>query len=144
MHKTDDPNEQKMMSYNELLGLTLQLNGRLDMLWQRVLYSHAAIVGVMVFFSSVPDPMVVPRVLVFFFYTTNTLITFYAFRDTYGGVVAAVADLKALGSEAAPSHVSGWVLSQNYRRHARRRAVILGMVWLVLAYLLIFPLLFLD
>lgn len=142
MAKTDDPSPQKMMSYTELLGLTLQLNGRLDLLWQRVLYSHAAIVGVMVFFSSVPDPMVIPRVLVFFFYTTNTLITFYAFRDTYGGVVAAVEDLKTFAQEAAPTHVSGWVLSQNYGRHARRRALILGLVWLVLAYLLIFPLLF--
>ena len=68
------------LTHADLISLMMQLNGRIDTLWQRVIYAHAAIVGVMVFFATSEEAFVVPRLLVLFFYTMNTLITFAAFN----------------------------------------------------------------
>ena len=127
------------MDFHELISLNLQLNGRLDALWQRVLYSHAAIVGVMVFFGTSDTLYAVPRVLVFAFYTANLIMTVIAFNETLSGMRAAIADLKALQGNETKTKVQEWIFTRNYDRHATVRAVILGITWLLLGYLLILP-----
>ena len=122
-------------TFNDLIGLVMQLNGRIDALWQRVIYSHAAMVGVMVFFASSKDPYVLARVLVILFYTMNSVVTFVAFRDTFNGLKAAVDDLKASG--LAHGQVFAWVEQQNFQKHARRRAIILAVLWLIISYLIL-------
>ena len=132
---TKDISPELPQSFHELIGLTMQLNGRIDALWQRVVYSHAAIVGVMVFFSSSSDPFVIARVLVMLFYTMNSIVTYVAFRDTFKGLCAAVEDLRASGQ--AHGQVFAWIEGQNFRLHSFRRAAILVVLWLIIAYLLL-------
>ncbi|MFK7837858.1 MAG: hypothetical protein AB8B60_16735 [Sulfitobacter sp.] len=134
----DDPSQ---MSFHELISLSLQFNGRLDTLWQRVLYSHAAIVGVMVFFGTSDSPFVIARILVFAFYSANVIITLFAFSETLNGLKATIADLQEMQAGVAKTNIQKWVLKRNYERHAFVRLAILGTTWLLLAYLLIIPIL---
>jgi hypothetical protein len=129
------PQDKLPQSFNELIGMTMLLHGRIDTLWQRVIYSHAAMVGVMVFFASAHDPFVVARFLVMLFYTLNSIVTFVAFRDTFNGLKAALEDLKASGQ--THGHVFAWISGQNFRSHAIRRAGILLILWVIIAYLLL-------
>lgn len=128
-----------LLSYNELINLSLAFNARVDGLWQRMLYTHAAIVGVMVFFATTDDPFSAARLLVFFFYTLNIAITVAAFRESYSGLDAALRDLKAFRNSERNAHIQTWVLEQSYHRHARRRVLALGAVWMVIGYLLVYP-----
>lgn len=129
------------LSFLELINLSLQLNSRLDTLWQRVLYSHAAIVGVMVFFGNSANPYLIPRYLVFGFYTVNTVITVVAFRETYRGLRATISDLRAFQEHEPETQIQEWVLSRNYNQHAMFRNVVLALTWSILGYLLIYPVL---
>ncbi|MEM6941458.1 MAG: hypothetical protein AAF943_15835 [Pseudomonadota bacterium] len=125
-------------SFNELIGMILVLNARIDALWQRVIYAHAAMVGVMVFFAAASDPFVIARGLVLLFYTMNSFVTYIAFRDSYGALNAAVADLKATG--ASKGKVFSWAQALHFSQHTARRAFMLAALWLIIAYLLIGPL----
>lgn len=136
LEKTDDPTR---MTFAELIALNLQLNGRLDQLWQRVLYSHAAIVGVMVFFAASSQLYAVPRILVFGFYSANMIITLFAFHETLTGMRAVIQDLRAMRESKAETKVQEWVFSRNYDRHSFVRIAILGTTWALLGYLLILP-----
>lgn len=141
----DKANEEKAdapaLGFAELMNLSLSFNARVDTLWQRVLYTHAAIVGVMVFFATADYPFVLPRILVFFFYTLNIGITIAAFNESYSGLRAALEDLKKFPACEANQHIKTWVLGRNYHRHTQRRVLALGVVWLVLGYLLVYPIL---
>lgn len=79
-----------------VFDMCMTLHGRLDTLWQRLLYAHAAIVGVLVFFSTQADPFWVSRALVFVFYTINLAISVTAMLESYRGLQAGLADLKAM------------------------------------------------
>lgn len=129
------------MSYSDLMSLSLTLHSRIDTLWHRILYAHAAIVGVMVFFATADSPFVLPRVLVFFFYTLNIVITSTAVLESYSGLKAVLADLKTYGASAQGKNVHDWVLARTYHLHGARRVFALGIVWAVLGYLLVYPVL---
>jgi len=137
--KSDPEKPNAPMTFQELITLCLQLNNRLDTLWLRVLYSHAAIVGVMVFFANSANPFVIPRLLVFGFYSVNTGITIVAFREVYRGLRAAIADLSGLSKTVPKTHVQIWVLSRDYDRHSIFRVLVLAVTWVILGYILIFP-----
>lgn len=126
------------LSMSDLLGLSMQLNGRIDTLWQRVIYAHGLMIGVLVFFAQTEHPFAIPRLLVLFFYSMNSLVTFIAFQDAFRGLRAVLQDLQAQHTDG--SHVQAWAASQDYTTHALRRALILGALWMVIAYLLIYPL----
>lgn len=132
--------DEDHVSFSDLMGLVLTFNSRLDALWQRVLYAHAAIVGVMVFFGTSDHMFAVPRMLVFFFYTLNTMITVFAFLETYSGLRATIADLKNYPKSASSGNLQNWILNRHYSSHATRRVCALITIWLVLGYLLIYPL----
>lgn len=127
------------MSFAELMMLSLAFNGRVDTLWQRVLYTHAAIVGVMVFFATTEHAYMTSRILVFFFYTLNLAITMSALLESYTGLKAALEDLKAMSGSSDQSNMQVWVMARSYHRHAARRIAALAIVWAVLAYLLFSP-----
>lgn len=140
MPKDDEKNTgEPNLGFSELMNLSLAFNSRVDALWQRVLYAHAAIVGVMAFFASAEDIFAVPRLLVFFFYTLNIGLTIAAFRESYSGLDATLADLKAYPRSRKSLNIQTWVLERSYHRHARRRVLALAFVWLVLGYLLVYP-----
>lgn len=139
MTEPTDPAPESPLKFSELLSLSMQLNSRIDTLWQRVIYSHGVMVGVLVFFASAQHAFVVPRLLVMFFYTLNSIVTFIAFQEAYRGLRAVVSDMCAL--EGAGGQVHGWAASQSFTQHTRRRAMILGVLWLIIAYLIVYPLL---
>ncbi|MEM9580840.1 MAG: hypothetical protein AAF891_09145 [Pseudomonadota bacterium] len=133
------PDAKPLMSYTDLISLALSFNSRLDTLWQRIIYTHAAIVGVMVFFATTDVSFLIPRLLVFFFYTLNIGITLTAITESYSGLRAALDDMQSFPRDAAITNTQGWVLGRSYHRHAGRRIVALGLIWLVLGYLLLYP-----
>lgn len=136
---TTEPDTGRL-DFADTFAICMQLQGRLDTLWQRVLYTHAAIVGVMVYFANAQYPHPVPRLLVLLFYTINLLITVAAMRESYAGLVAAVDDLKSTRRAAAQGAFERWLISLDYSAHPRRRLAVLGVVWALVAYLLIYPL----
>lgn len=119
-----------------IFDMCMTLHGRLDTLWQRLLYTHAAIVGVMVFFFSQADPHLVPRALVFVFYTVNLMISVNAMLESYRGLQAGLNDLKAMEATGSSSHFEQWLTTLDYAAHPVRRIVLFGVIWLTLGYLL--------
>ena len=137
-HKTQ-PEADHPLSFSELMSLSLAFNGRIDALWQRVLYTHAAIVGVMVFFATTEHEYFIPRILVFFFYTLNMGITIGAFSESYAGLRAVLGDLKSRSQRETRSQTEKWVLAHAHEHRVLRLLIGLGVVWLVLGYLLFYP-----
>jgi len=119
-----------------IFDMCMTLHGRLDTLWQRLLYAHAAIVGVMVFFSTQAEPYLVPRLLVFVFYSINLGISVNAMLETYRGLQAGLADLRAAGMASTKSNFESWLLNLDYAAHSRRRIVLFLIIWGTLGYLL--------
>ncbi len=132
---TDPPHQ---MSFNDLMMLTLKFNDRLDSLWQRVIYTHAALVGVMVFFSRSPELFLIQRWLVFFLYSVSSIVTFSSIRQTYIGYRSALEDLAALQETGTTSSVQNWVKSQSVAHQPRRFGIVFVLVWAAIGYLLIF------
>ncbi|MHA6324383.1 hypothetical protein [Roseivivax sp. CAU 1753] len=131
------PEPSKPMSFAELMMLTLKFNDRLDTLWQRVIYTHAALVGVMVFFARSPEPFLLQRCLVFFLYSVSAVITYVSIRDTYQGYRSALQDLAARKEREVTRHLQDWVRSRNVGSQTRRYAQVFLLAWAVLGYLLI-------
>ena len=95
-------------------------------------------VGVLVFLASAQYPFTIPRLLVVFFYTMNSMVTYVAFRDAYDGLRAVAADLAEVADHK--SRVYAWAKQQNYELHALRRAGILIVLWAIITYLVLAPL----
>lgn len=130
---------QPGLELKDLLTLAMQLNLRIDTLWHRVVYAHAIMVGVLVFFAD-PDnayPFLIPRLLVMFFYSMNTVITFVAFNEAFQGLHAVVADVRAMGG--TDGQVRRWLQTRNFAWHLKRRAAILIVLWGMIAYLVLYP-----
>lgn len=140
MAKDIQPEDPRHMGFADLIALNLQLNSRLDQLWQRVLYSHAAIVGVMVFFGSTQETYPIARLLVFGFYSANVIITLFSFHETLSGMRAVINDLRNLRKGEPETDVQRWLFNLNYDRHSAVRIIILGVTWALLGYLLVLPL----
>lgn len=124
--------------FADLLDLSLKLNGRIDALWQRVIYAHGAMVGVLIFLATAEYPFTIPRLLVVFFYSMNSAVTYFAFREAYSGLRAVVQDLSMVADQK--SHVYAWAKAQRYDMHALRRAAILVVLWVIITYLILAPL----
>ncbi|MCB1335309.1 MAG: hypothetical protein KDK26_17115 [Roseivivax sp.] len=124
------------LKYSELVELTVKLNNRIDGLWQRVIYAHAAIVAVMVFFATADQPYMLQRFLVLFVYSMNSLVSHLAFRDAYRGLHAAVSDLRRYPE--TDSQVVRWLYDSDYSNSATLRGLFLAVLWAVIAFLLFF------
>ncbi|WP_146348200.1 hypothetical protein [Falsiphaeobacter marinintestinus] len=131
---------QPGLELKDLLTLAMQLNLRIDTLWHRVVYAHAIMVGVLVFFADPNNdyPFTIPRLLVMFFYSMNTVITFVAFNEAFQGLRAAVEDVRAMGG--SEGQVRRWLETRNFSWHLKRRAAILIVLWCVISYLVLYPL----
>ncbi|MEX0283146.1 MAG: hypothetical protein AB3N23_00895 [Paracoccaceae bacterium] len=119
-----------------IFGTCMSLNSRLDTIWQRLIYAHAAIIGVMVFFSTADDAYLVPRVLVFLVYTVNLMVSLVSMREAYQGLQAGLADIRARDRTEGLTHMETWLISLDYSGHQRRRNVVFVLVWVMIAYLL--------
>ena len=128
------------MSFSDLMALTLKFNDLLDALSPTVIYTHAALVGVMVFFARSQELFVVQRLLVFFLYTVSSLITYVSIRDTLRGYRSALKDLAELEREDAASNVQDWIRMKDVGNQTQRYGMVLACAWAVLGYILLGPL----
>ena len=94
--------------------------------------------GAVWLFASAEHPFTIPRLLVVFFYSMNSAVTWVAFREAYSGLKAVAADLAVAADQK--SAVYAWARSQRYDMHALRRLVMLAVMWVIISYLILAPL----
>lgn len=122
------------MSYVDMVGFYHQQISRVEMAWFRIMYLHAALVGVLIFFEQAEEFFVLQRVIVFGFYTVNLVIFFMALKDGYVGLTAAEKDLKLF--PASNDNVDSWFRSRNTKRKTELRVLIMFITWSIVATLL--------
>ena len=122
------------MSYVDMVGFYHQQVSRVEMAWFRIMYLHAALVGVLIFFEQAEEFFVFQRVIVFGFYTVNLAIFFMAFKDGYVGLTAAEKDLKLFPGNNG--NVDGWFRSRNTKRKTELRVLIMFITWSIVGILL--------
>ena len=122
------------MSYSEMVGFYHQQMARVEMAWFRIMYLHAAIVGVLVFFSQADDFLTLQRGIVFAFYTVNLLIFHVALSEGYAGLAEAQKDLRRFPDN--DGHVDRWLRSRTTLYKTGMRSVIVIITWLLVGFLL--------
>jgi hypothetical protein len=121
----------------ELVSLALQMRGRVDSEWQRVVGIHAALIAVMVFFANQPEPFMTARVIVHAFYTYNVIMLLRALRDAYAGLRDVTRDLMLLPPADLGGYSIAWLTRRKFEREVVVQSVLMVVVWLVVGYLLI-------
>jgi len=121
----------------EMLNLVMALRTKVDNDWYRVIYLHAALIGVMVFFAEQTQAFLLARLVVFAFYTFNVAVSYAALRDSHAGLSRATADLRSFPSHPGAAGVQDWLASRYYDRAMRLQLWVLGVAWVLVAYLLL-------
>ncbi|WP_349363320.1 MAG: hypothetical protein ABL307_14065 [Roseitalea porphyridii] len=134
------PKRVSQMTFPELVTFATALGNKIDTLWHRIIYIHVGMIAVIIFLANAPGDHVVARIAVFGFYTFNVIITFVNLNEAYGGLVAAIADIRRFEARGAPGAVQGWLTARDYGNNTRLRAAVLFVFWLVVAYLIVVPL----
>jgi|APEBP8051073178_1049388.scaffolds.fasta_scaffold00006_177 hypothetical protein len=130
------------LSFSEMMNLTLQMRTRIAGEWQRVINAHAALVAVMVFFASQPEPFVAARLIVFGFYTVVMLTSIANLNESYRGLRLLIAELALFPKPALGGESVTWVRRKDLRADKRLRITMLFLIWVLVGYLLILPLFF--
>lgn len=130
----EPPAKISNMTYAELVSFFHLQIGRVEMTWHRVIYLHAAIVGVLVFFGQADQSYFMQRCLVFGFYTVNLLIFFFSLREGYQALHEVHADLKRF--PAGDGNVETWFRNRQYRHKSPVRTAVLAITWLMIGLLL--------
>ncbi len=131
-----DPDDTPPFSMGELTSLLVHLRNRVESEWQRVLYVHAALIGVMIFFAGQSIQFVPARVVIAVFYTASLVVSWRAMAEAFEGMRIVTADIAAHpgGRGGSPAH--RWLATRDYRHALRLRAVLMVGVWCVVIYLL--------
>ena len=122
------------MSYSEMVAFYNTQLGRVEMAWFRIMYLHAAIVGVLVFFGEAEDFLALQRVLVFAFFTVNLLIFQYALSEGYQALEKAQKDLSRFPEN--DGHVDHWFRTRNTRYKTPIRNAVVLVTWALVGFLL--------
>lgn len=122
------------MTYAELVSFFHLQIGRVEMTWHRIMYLHAAIVGVLVFFGEADQSYLVQRFLVFGFYTVNLLIFYYSLSEGYQALREVHGDLKRFPS--GDGNVELWFRNRRYGHKAPIRIAIMLVTWALIGSLL--------
>lgn len=136
--KPADPERVSNMTYAEMVAFYHAQLGRVEMTWFRVMYLHAAMVGVLVFFGEAEDFFLLQRAVVFAFYTVNLLIFFFALREGYDGMKHAHRDLVLFPD--AEGHVENWYRTHRLNYKMELRALALAIAWLLILFLMFYGL----
>ena len=126
----------------ELFHVYMVLQGRIDPIWERLVYTHAAIATVMAFLSENFTPnetYLVTRLVVFSFYTSTWPSPWPPCGKAVGACRPGCRTSRPAHAGEELSHIDRWMLKLDYRTHPWRRVVLLISVWLVLGYLLLQP-----
>lgn len=122
---------------SETLSLLMALRTKADNDWYRVIYLHAALIGVMVFFAGQKSDFVIARLVVFAFYTFNVAVSFMALRESRDGLRNATADLRSFPPHQGGASLQRWLGSRDYAGALRLQLMVLGAAWLLVAWLLL-------
>lgn len=129
-----EPAEKPPFTSGELIGLLVHLRNRLESEWQRVLYVHAALIGVMIFFAGQSIQFVPARIIIAVFYTASLIVSWRAMAEALEGLRVVTADLAEHTGGTSPAQ--RWVSTRDYRHTLNLRTVLMIGVWCVVVYLL--------
>ncbi|MEM8775596.1 MAG: hypothetical protein AAGF53_11225 [Pseudomonadota bacterium] len=122
------------LSYSEIVGFYHLQMGRVEMTWFRIIYLHAAIFGILVFFFEAQTFLVTQRALVLGFYTVNMIVFYVALQEGYEGLKCAVTDLSKFPE--TDGEVDQWFRSRRLDFKAPVRRAVMIVAWTIVAYLL--------
>ncbi|MEP5728183.1 MAG: hypothetical protein ABJL67_02295 [Sulfitobacter sp.] len=122
------------MTYAELMNVLHLQIGRVEMTWHRVMYLHAAIVGVLMFFGEAQSGYLFQRALVFGFYTVNLVIFYASLHEGYQGVIEVQADLRRFPADQGS--VDAWFRKRRYAHKPLVRIAVLFCTWAFIGALL--------
>ena len=122
------------MSYSEMIGFYNQQIARVELAWFRIMYLHAAIVGVLVFFGEAEDFLFLQRAIVFAFFTVNLVIFRVALSEGYSGLKEAQRDLKRFPE--SDGHVDHWFRARTNIYSPGVRTAIMMVTWAIIGFLL--------
>ena len=122
------------MTYAELVSFFHLQIGRVEMTWHRIMYLHAAIVGVLVFFGEADQSYLIQRYLVYGFYTVNLLIFYFSLREGYQALNEVHNDLRRF--PAGDGNVEIWFRNRRYGHKSPIRIAILLVTWVLIGGLL--------
>lgn len=122
------------MSYSEMVGFFQQQLARVELAWFRIMYLHAAIVGVLVFFGEAQDFLFLQRAIVFAFFSVNLVIFHVALSEGYQGLNEAQKDLERFPEN--DGHVDRWFRSRRNTSKTGVRTAIIVLTWSLVGFLL--------
>lgn len=128
------------MSYSEMVGFYNQQLSRVELAWFRIMYLHAAVVGVLVFFGEAEDFLFLQRFIVFGFFSVNLAIFHVALSEGYAGLTEALKDLKRFPEN--DGHVDRWFRRRRSLYQTKVRTAIIMVTWTLVAFLLFQSLVF--
>lgn len=133
---TKDTEEPKIshMSFSELVTFYAVHVARVDMTWFRIMYLHAAVVGVLIFFAEAEIFYWLQRGLVFAFYTVNLLIFHLCLQESYKAMQAARDDLAQF--DKTDGSVDTWFRSMMLGHKTASRVSVLAITWALVGWLL--------
>ncbi|MEN0040442.1 MAG: hypothetical protein AAF764_03800 [Pseudomonadota bacterium] len=129
------------MTFPELFAHAFAFGGKIDGLWQRVIYVHIGMVAAVVYLATTEESYLIARVAVLCFYTFNMIITFYNLRDAYQGLQRTIDDLREFDDDPSNGQLAAWVRNRKYDRNTSIRAAALGLFWLLVSALILLPVL---
>lgn len=122
------------MTYSEMVGFYHQQLARVELAWFRIMYLHAAIVGVLIFFGEAEDFLILQRFIVFGFFTVNLVIFHVALSEGYEGLSEAQKDLKRFPEN--DGHVDRWFRKRENLYKTGVRTAIMAVTWVLVGFLL--------
>lgn len=131
-----DETEQTVsnLTYAELVSFFQTQMGRVEMTWFRVMYLHAAIVGVLAFFAEAREYYMFQRGLVFAFYTVNLLIFHVSLQEGYQALKSAHRDLMRFPQ--GEGDVERWFRGLRYGYKTPVRIMVMVSTWVLIGGLL--------
>ena len=130
------PERVSNLTFSELCGLAMQLDARVEDIWQRVVYIQAAMIGVLVFFSQAEHVYLLARGLVFAFYSVNILMAYVNLSEIYRGLDGICRDLARFPACPEGGAAQDWMAGRRFRHKRALRAAILAVAWVFVGVLL--------
>ncbi|MEM8538160.1 MAG: hypothetical protein AAGF56_09890 [Pseudomonadota bacterium] len=136
MRDDTDPPAKKVshMTYADLVNFYAAHVARVDLTWFRIMYLHAAVVGVLIFFAEATSSYWLQRGLVFAFYSVNLLIFHICLQESYQAMRVAKEDLARFENKGEA--VDGWFRNMVLSHKTITRVGVLTITWALVGWLL--------
>ncbi|MEO9514512.1 MAG: hypothetical protein ABJH45_03000 [Paracoccaceae bacterium] len=122
------------LTYNEVVQFYQLKLSRVEVTWFRIMYLHAALFAVLVFFYEAETFLTQQRILVLSIYTVNLLVFHVSLHDGYGALRSALADLKTFPE--TDGHIDQWFRKVNLSYKTSVRVCFMIISWLLVTFLL--------